>query len=244
MSMAFEFQTERAQTPAYVPYMTFKNFVGMLKEHGVPSHVDKSVMTHLAGGTQSHLTSALKFLGLTKSDQTPTWELNQLVSAYDTETWPEVISATINQAYADVVGKMDLNSATPYQLDKCFESDSDSAAMIDKCVRFYLSALDDAKISYSSHLKKRKPRATRRLRSNGKSKEVPKPTQASSEPLAVQMPAKESPLSNGMIMYPIHFSNDRVGKIEVPRDIDEEDCEMIELLIPMLKMLAKRNAGS
>ena len=232
MSTATEPRQERSASAPYVAFKTFKNFIKSLNENGIPSHVDKSVMNGLAGGTQSHLASALKFLGLVNDDQTPSSHLKNLVESYDTNDWSEILAALLRGSYADVTDGVDLENATPNQLDGCF--DNQSAVMIDKTVRFYLSALDDAGVEYSTHLKKRKPKAKRKPRAASKAKDNKE------EPDTSQDKPAETP--SGMIDYPIHFSKNRSGHIQVPKDITAEDCEMIELVIPMIKKLAERSS--
>ena len=222
---------ERIQSAPYVAFKTFKNFIKSLHENGLPSHIDKSVMTGLSGGVQSHLASAIRFLGLVKADLTPTEPLETLVDSYDSDHWKDNLSALIKESYADVIDGVDLSNATPDQLDKRFGSQS--AVMIDKSVRFLLSALDDAEMEYSSHLKKRKPKAKRKSRP--KQKEDVKPSSANTSSNSVDT-------SSDVIEYPIPFGDSRKGVIIVPSDITTEDCEMMDLVLPLIRKLAERNS--
>ena len=194
-----------------------------------PSRIDKSVMSNLSGGTQSHLASALRFLGLVDEDLSPTSSLKDLVDSYATEEWESNLKIVLSRSYKDVIGGVDMKKASPDQLDKCFGNAS--AVMVDKCARFLLAAFDDANVEYSAHLKNRKPKAKRKPRApKVKSVTVTKaPEESASDPLAE---------ATGMIEYPIHFSGGRTGTIRVPKDINADDCKMIELVLPMLRMLA------
>lgn len=238
MSTSTDSRTERTASPPYVAFATFKNFIFSLSDHGIPSHVDKSVMTSFSGGVQSHLTSALRFLGLVNDDLTPTNSLETLVGSAGNGDWPETLGAQVKSSYFDLTDGLDLLKATPHQLDKCFESVSESAVMVDKTVRFYLAALEDANVEYSTHLKKRKPKARRRSsKSKVRTSADPKEAVQQAQEKAADPPAR-------MIEYPIHFPGGRSGHIQVPKDITNADCQMIELLIPLLKMLAEGNQRS
>jgi len=237
METAEEIRSEKSVSAPYVPYMSMKNFIGTLAENGLPSHVDRSVMGHLAGGTQNQLSSALKFLELVNDDLTPTNSLSQLVAAHGSESWSEVLAAVIKTSYSEIVADIDLEVATPHRLDQCFSGESTSNLMLDKIVRFFLAALEDAKIPVSNHLKKRKPKATRKSRANGKSKSQAVEASVSASPA----PVAKTPDMADSIEYPIHFSRGRSGLIRVPADITEEDCKMINLVIPLLEGLAKGN---
>src|ERR1700733_5151148 len=57
--------------PPYVAYKTFANTLASLRESGLPDRIDRSVFPGLAGGTQSFLMSALKFMGLIIGEGTP-----------------------------------------------------------------------------------------------------------------------------------------------------------------------------
>ena len=119
--MATVEQEPRAHLAAYVPWGTFLNFIDRLKKSGIPGRIDKSVMGYLAGGTQSHLTSSLKFLGLINATGEPQDALEQLVSAYDTTGFPDALGALVKEAYDDVVGELDITNASPAQLAECFK---------------------------------------------------------------------------------------------------------------------------
>ena len=65
---------ERAKssgTPPYTSYRTFKTFIEDLHEQGVPSRIDRSVLTRFSGVIGSRLLHALRFLGLIEDDGRP-----------------------------------------------------------------------------------------------------------------------------------------------------------------------------
>ncbi len=234
MSKVVDARQEKDLSPPYVAWTTFKNFIKFLKEHGVPSRIDKSVMNGLSGGTQSHLASTIRYLGLVKVDLSPTDVMENLVSDFGTDAWQESLSAVLKASYYDVTDGIDLTKATPHQLDKCFENDNQSAAMVDKMVRFYLSGLEEAGIPFSTHLKQRKPKAKRKP---GAPKAKESGGQAESNPVTPKS-SSLGKVPEGMIEFPIHLKGGRRGSIVMPGDITSDDCEMIELILPMLKKLS------
>ena len=118
---------EKSVSAPYVAFKTFKNFIRSLSVNGLPSHIDKSVMSGMSGGVQSHLSSTLRFLGLVNEDLSPTSLLESLVDCCGSESWQETLAALIQASYLDILAGVDLEKATPDQLDKCFNC---SAVMI------------------------------------------------------------------------------------------------------------------
>ncbi|WP_146413092.1 DUF5343 domain-containing protein [Crateriforma conspicua] len=220
-------------------YPTFKNFIGHLKEHGTPSRIDKSVMSHLSGGTQSHLSSTLKFLSLIDEAQAPSSELHGLIAAHGTEQWAFALKEVLAASYSGIVESIDLRNATPSQLDKCFEDIGLKGVMLDKTVRFYLSALEDASVDVSPHFAKRKPKATRRSRPKARTSNT-----KSGETRNVESSVESDQGGQGIIEYPLHLSGGRKGLLRVPSNINADDCRMIELTLPLVQALAESNADA
>src|SRR3712207_6513043 len=81
--------------PPYAPFLTVKNFIGRLKEQGIPHRIDKSVLKHLSGAVQSHLLLALRFLGLTDGAGHPTDRLKRLVEAYNSPAWSDEVAGLV-----------------------------------------------------------------------------------------------------------------------------------------------------
>ena len=81
--------------PAYVAYPSLQTFLSQLKEHGVPSQIDRSVMTSFSGGTQSHLAATLRFLRLTNGSGAPSPAMRSLVEAVGTDQWGAALKPVI-----------------------------------------------------------------------------------------------------------------------------------------------------
>ena len=154
---------ERARssgTPPYTSYRTFKTFIEDLREHGVPSRIDRSVLTGFSGVVGTQLMHALRFLGLIEDDGRPTQRLNELVNAYGAEHWPRKLLELLRQEYAPIFA-INLETATPSHFNEAFRKAFPAAdAVVQKCVTFFLYAANDAGVTISGRvLKGRKPRS-------------------------------------------------------------------------------------
>ncbi len=150
-----------ARTPPYTSYRTFRTFIEDLREHGLPSRVDRSVLTRFSGVVGMQLTHALRFLGLIEDDGRPTQRLRELVNAEDAGRWRETLLDLLRREYAPLFA-IDLESATPSHFHDTFRKAFPAAdAVVQKCVTFFLYAANDAGLTMSPRvLKGRKPRST------------------------------------------------------------------------------------
>ena len=153
-------RTRSSGTPPYTSYRTFKTFIEDLHEHGVPSRIDRSVLTRFSGIVGTQLTHALRFLGLIEDDGRPTPRLNELVNAHATGRWAETLLERLRQEYAPMFA-IDLETATPSHFNEAFRKAFPAAdAVVQKCVTFFLYAANDAGVRISGRvLKGRKPRS-------------------------------------------------------------------------------------
>ena len=154
---------ERARssgTPPYTSYRTFKTFIEDLREQGVPSRIDRSVLTRFSGVVGTQLMHALRFLGLIEDDGRPTQRLNELVKAHGAEPWPKKLLELLRQEYAPIFA-IGLETATPSHFNEAFRKAFPAAdAVVQKCVTFFLYAANDAGVTISGRvLKGRKPRS-------------------------------------------------------------------------------------
>ena len=153
-------RTRSSGTPPYTSYRTFKTFIEDLHEHGVPSRIDRSVLTRFSGVVGTQLMHALRFLRLIEDDGRPTERLKALVNAYATGRWPETLLETLGHEYAPMFA-IDLETATPSHFNEAFRRAFPAAdAVVQKCVTFFLYAVNDAGVKISGRvLKGRKPRS-------------------------------------------------------------------------------------
>ena len=153
-------RTRSSGTPPYTSYRTFKTFIEDLQEHGVPSHVDRSVLTRFSGVVGTQLMHALRFLGLIEDDGRPTQRLRELVSAHGAGHWPARLLELLREEYAPMFA-IELETATPSHFNEAFRKAFPAAdAVVQKCVTFFLYAANDAGVKISGRvLKGRKPRS-------------------------------------------------------------------------------------
>ncbi len=153
-------RTRSSGTPPYTSYRTFKTFIEDLHEHGIPSRIDRSVLTRFSGIVGTQLMHALRFLGLVEDDGRPTERLKALVNAYAAGRWPETLLETLGHEYAPMFA-IDLETATPSHFNEAFRRAFPAAdAVVQKCVTFFLYAASDAGVKISNRvLKGRKPRS-------------------------------------------------------------------------------------
>ena len=153
-------RTRSSGTPPYTSYRTFKTFIEDLQEHGVPSHIDRSVLTRFSGVVGTQLMHALRFLGLIEDDGRPTQRLKELVNAHGAGHWPARLLELLRQEYAPMFA-IDLETATPSHFNEAFRKAFPAAdAVVQKCVTFFLYAANDAGVKISGRvLKGRKPRS-------------------------------------------------------------------------------------
>jgi len=154
-------QAKSVGTPPYTSYRTFKTFIEDLREHGVPSRIDRSVLTHFSGVVGTQLMHALRFLGLIEDQGRPTQRLKELVNAEGAAHWSETFSKLLRQVYAPMFA-IDLETATPSHFNDAFRKAFPAAdAVVKKCVTFFLNAANDAGVKISGRvLKGRKPRSS------------------------------------------------------------------------------------
>ena len=153
-------QAKSRRTPPYTSYRTFTTFIQDLRERGVPSRIDRSVLTRFSGVVGTQLTHALRFLGLIEDNGHPTQRLKELVNAHGAGHWPEKLLELLRQEYAPMFA-IDLETATPSHFNEAFRKAFPAAdAVVQKCVTFFLYAANDTGVKISGRvLKGRKPRS-------------------------------------------------------------------------------------
>ena len=149
-----------AGTAPYTSYRTFRTFIDDLHEHGLPSRIDRSVLTRFSGVVGAQLMHALRFLGLIEEDGRTTRRLAELVDAHGAGRWPETLLKLLREEYAPMFA-IDLGTATPSHFNGAFRKAFPAAdAVVQKCVTFFLYAANDAGVTISGRvLKGRKPRS-------------------------------------------------------------------------------------
>jgi Family of unknown function (DUF5343) len=140
-------------SPPYVAWRTFLNFISSLRETGLPSQINRSVMSHLSYSTQAQLLAALRSLGMTDAAGTPTSILAQLVDANE-KNQGAVINKILRDNYAFIFNNLDLSRATPDELDNQFKKVGISGSTVGRAVAFFLGAAGSSGYALSAHIKK------------------------------------------------------------------------------------------
>jgi Family of unknown function (DUF5343) len=171
-------QARAARTPPYTSYRTFRTFIDDLREQGVPSRIDRSVLTRFSGVVGTQLVHALRFLGLVDGEGRPTESLRDLVNARDAGRWAETLLAIVRREYAPLFA-LELENATPSHFSEAFRKAFPAAdAVVQKCVTFFLYAANDAGVRISARvLKGRKPRSLLPRRRQAQAPAAPRPVE-------------------------------------------------------------------
>lgn len=140
-----------AWSPPYTSFTTLTNTVTRMKEEdGVPSRLDGSYLSNLAGGTRYTFVASLKALGLIDDDAKPTSTLIELVEA-DEKRQKEIVADLI-RTYYDGAWTLPAN-ATQAELEKVFRGYGISGSTLRKAIGFYLAAARFADMTFSRHFK-------------------------------------------------------------------------------------------
>jgi hypothetical protein len=218
--------------PAYIPLITLDNFIERLRATGIPIVIDSDLTQTMSGGMASALMSALRFLGLVDQSGTPQESLRRLVAAYGTERWKEVFGDLVDEAYADIVGDLDLTTATRSMLDDRFRKNSKAAGQVlDKAARFYLGALEKMQRPVSPHFKVRKARTV-------ESRKSPRTKEGKPAP----QPDRETELADpGAQHIRLQLLDKPDVTITLPGDFDAADWTFLK---PILEAYIARLTGT
>jgi hypothetical protein len=238
--------SEETQHPPipYVSFETIKGFVDNLAkmDGAVPDHVDRSILRGKSGSVQAAMLAALRFLGLIENDDAGTVRpaFGILISAKrkGEAEWRAALKAVVEHGYADILATSKLASATPEKVNEAFRAKGvKSVEMLEKSVRFYIKACEEAGIAVSPLLKARKPRSKI-------SKPREKPPQPKVPPggAAPHLPPDEKTDDGdppvGYSRLPIPGRPPEVY-IQYPDDLTETDCLLFEAQIATLRILLK-----
>lgn len=217
------------QTPGYVSFHTFRAFVKLLKDADtIPPQIDSHVFgSSMSGGTQSQLRGTLRSLGLTDGSDQPTERLRQLVGAYGTEAWKEELAQLTGDAYSGILANVDLDNGTLKQLRDAFsEKGGARGSILEKSVRFYLSAQKDAGVKLSPFIAKARASTPSRPAKS----DAPKPKRRAKKPRVSGEHAAQTPppIPEGWKMIPFVLPDrDRPVRLEVPVDLTADDWGMV-----------------
>lgn len=182
--------------PPYVSYKTFDNFLTGLKP-GVPSHVDKSVLRNLAGGVQTQLLNALRYLALIDERGRTQETLTRLVTSEGAEresVMAEVLQASYPFLFDD---DFQLDKATAMQFYDRFRGTGATGETVRKCATFFVAAAKDAGMKVSPYIERPAPER------NGQPKPArPRTPQAARKPARGQAGKGDAPSAPVIVEAP------------------------------------------
>jgi hypothetical protein len=215
-------EAEKKALPPYISLATLKSLVAKLKETAVPPRIDGSMLKNYAGSTAAQLVAALKFLKLVDDSANTEQLLTKLVNAYETASWSEVMKTVMEPAFKPIVGDLKLDTATFGMLREKFAEWGAEGEVLDKCVRFFESAMTESGIQLSPHILNR-PRA-KPDRTKTKVKKGREEQDDGSEDETVPPP-------NGTVRFSVPIPGKGPVTIVLPEDFEDADRIMLDAMI-------------
>jgi len=158
---------EKKWAPPYVSYKTFLNFLERLQV-GIPTRIDRSVLSTYSGAIQSHLFSTLKYLHLISPLGIPTDRLTKLVHAEGAARqtiFKDILVTSYQFLFKDGV---DLQRITSDELQKLFDKEGVSGGTLPKAIKFFVEATKYAGIQLSPYIGKIRVTGSRSTGPRGK----------------------------------------------------------------------------
>jgi len=220
---------ERLPLPAYISYNTLKGFIKRLKETAVPERVDRSVLRNYSNSVGSQLTSALRYLGLVNDMGITTPQLKALVDAYDTGDYQGALGRCLTESYREVIGDLNLEAATPAQLEERFKVRGPSGDVLRKCVTFFVAAATDAGMSISPHITQRQ-RAKSTTARGGKRRSSGR-MNTESQPQFGAPRGTGIPTDSSTLVFNFPIPGKGAAFLQLPAELDRADWEMISAMV-------------
>jgi hypothetical protein len=143
--------------PVYLSFKTLRSAVAGLREHGLPSKLDRSAWSNRSGFDQTQILSAFRFLGFVDSQSNTQQSLRNLVEAKEnSEEEKKILAGILKDRYAKVFD-LDLNSATPLQFSEAIGNYGATGTTKDRAIRFFVKAAKHCGISLSKRLTRAVP---------------------------------------------------------------------------------------
>jgi len=142
----------------YVPFRTFINSLDLLRQHKLPSEINRSIWMSMSGAMIGQLLACYRFLGLIDESGRPLPALVKLHSDPDTQS--RQLNDVIQRAYPEIL-ELRLDICTSKQLDDAFDRYGVTGATHRKAVSFFIQAAQYAEIPLSGYLTKRRGRKRR-----------------------------------------------------------------------------------
>jgi hypothetical protein len=156
--------------PVYLSFKTFQTAVQGLRTHGLPTVLDRTAFGSRSGGEQTQILSAFKFLGLIDDANKTQPVLSKLVGVTEGSADEKgILLSILKQRYSNAFA-LNLEAATPAQLDKAIADYGAGGSTKSRSVRFFIKAVEYCGAKMSARLTARKPRSTPSPGSDSESK--------------------------------------------------------------------------
>lgn len=215
--------------PAYVSFGAFVSFINKLRETGVPSRIDRSLMGNQSGSLISALLASLRSFELVDEAQRPTEAMRALVTAPD-EQRKAVYKQLFEKGYETFFEDPDfhLETATTAQLAQKFREVGMGGSTITKCIGFFLNLAKAADIKVSPHMKA--PPAPRPVGKKAQKAQLKRDAEAETE-TTVAVEAEVEGDGEDVERFEIPIPGKPSVRVIVPRDLDGDDWEMLQSMI-------------
>lgn len=220
-------------SPPYIPLSTFLGLIAKFKKSSVPQRIDNSILQNIAGGIKSHLIATLRFFHLINESKATTSTFQNLVEAYETNAWKEILTQIVQESYHTIINGLDLSTATSAQLDELFKKNSNlkQGQVLQKAIRFYLSILREAGVAVSPHFKVPHTRIIMSREKRGNT--LPKNKKASVKLENKAELAEQSFRNNSDVIenFTIPIPGKSSASISVPKNLTAEDWNMLKIIL-------------
>lgn len=148
-----EEKTGQKTLPPYIPFKTFSNFIESLQQ-GIPSRIDRSLMSTMSGSVQIQLITTLKYLGLITKKGLPTETLPRLVNSEGLER-KQVIREILKSSYSYLfIAGFQIENITAHQFEDKFKEIGAGGQTLRKCINFFIEAAKVAELTISPYIGK------------------------------------------------------------------------------------------
>lgn len=227
------------KTPPYLAYRTFINYVDGMRDTGVPSRIDRSLLRSMSGTAQSQLLGALAFFGLIDDPNvgTPQPGLGKLVKA-EGEVRQRLLRELAVAGYPYLFSdEVDLGNATPRQVEEVLRDEAGiSGDTIRKCFVFFVTMAKEAGVTLSSFLvgTRAKNGTTRRRAAGRPAAAVSRAFVEDDEEEVPDVSEGTIPVPEGFIVHPFPLRRDLTIKIALPPDLSAKDVARLHKWLQVL----------
>lgn len=223
--MASKENDRKTPLPPYIPWRTFENFIQRLHDTIVPEIVDSSMLRSYSGSVARQVVAALKFLRLITSSGHTTDALNRLAKSYGTAEWQAHLTDAIFAAYNDLIGDLNLDTATHGQLENKFKLWGADGQVLAKCVNFYMAALRATGTTFSPLIG-----MSQRNKSDAPRKPRAKPAASTKQNSPEDGVPAVTPSGTVKFAFPVPGRQQNVT-LFIPADITADDWQMVDAMV-------------